>query len=318
MTERDVVISYLPLFHLYGMSEVAMLSLLSGARQVLMDVFDADRALDLAEAEGATMLHGFEAHWNDLLAAQETRPRTLPFRLGTFPSGTEGSVRLAARVQKTFGPTCSGWGMTEAWAFVIVSRPEDTEDQRVNASGRPMPGYEMRVIDSETGADQPPDVPGELRVRGYAQMRGYFDKPEATADFMTDDGWLKTGDMARIRPDGHLVFMGRYKDMLKIGGENVSPAEIEARLAALDGVREVAVVGMADNRLGEVPVAFIVRDEGESITEREIIQSCQGRIASFKIPRHIVFVAELPMTPSGKVRKVELREQARQLKTAAE
>lgn len=322
MTERDVVINYLPLFHLYGMSDVAMMSLLTGTRQVLMDTFDADRALDLAEAEGATMLHGFEAHWADLLAAQDARPRKVRLRLGTFPSGTDGAVRVAARVQDVFGPTCSGWGMTEAWAFVIVSRPEDTAEQRVHASGRPMPGYEMRVIDPESDPDnpkdQPTDTPGELWVRGYAQMRGYFDKPEATADFMTEDGWLKTGDMARIRPDGHLVFMGRYKDMLKIGGENVSPAEIEARLAALDGVREAAVVGMTDDRLGEVPVAFLVRDHGAAITEPTILESCHGRIASFKIPRHIFFVAELPMTPSGKVRKVELREQARQLVAAAE
>jgi len=318
MTERDVVINYLPLFHIYGMSEAAMLSLLSGARQVLMDTFDADRALDLAEAEAATMLHGFEAHWSDLLAAQDARSREVSLRLGTFPSGTEASARIAARVQDVFGPTCSGWGMTEAWAFVIISHPDDTAEQRVNASGRPMPGYEMRVIDPDSGADQPVDVPGELWVRGYAQMRGYFDKPEATADFMTEDGWLKTGDMARIRPDGQLVFMGRYKDMLKIGGENVSPAEIEARLAALDGVREVAVVGMADDRLGEVPVAFIVRDEGTNLIEQTITESCQGRIASFKIPRRIFFVAELPMTPSGKVRKVELRDQARQLVAAAE
>ena len=117
MTERDVVINYLPLFHIYGMSEVAMMSLLTGARQVLMDAFDADRALDIAAAEGATMLHGFEAHWSDLLAAQDARPRAVRLRLGTFPSGTEGAVRIASRVQDMFGPTCSGWGMTEAWGL---------------------------------------------------------------------------------------------------------------------------------------------------------------------------------------------------------
>lgn len=322
MTDRDVVVNYLPLFHIYGMSEVAMLSLLTGARQILMGAFDADRALDIAEAEGATMLHGFEAHWADLVAAQEARPRKLPFRLGTFPTGTDGAVRVAKRVQELFGPTCSGWGMTEAWAFVVVSRPEDTTEQRVHASGRPMPGYEIRVIDPDSDPDdpteQPTDVPGELWARGYAQMRGYFDKPEATAAFMTDDGWMKTGDMVRIRPDGQLVFMGRYKDMLKIGGENVSPAEIEVRLAAMDGIREAAVIGVPDDRMGEVAAAFIIRDEGATITETDIVENCRGRIASFKIPRRIFFVSALPMTPSGKVRKVELREQAREILAAAE
>jgi fatty-acyl-CoA synthase len=176
-----------------------------------------------------------------------------------------------------------------------------------------MSGYEFRIVDPDTGADAPNETPGELFVRGYAQMREYFDKPVETADAVNADGWLKTGDMARRREDGHIVFMGRYKDVLKIGGENVAPAEIEARLLALDGVRDAAVVGVLDQRLGEIPVAFLLVAQGSLLEESDVFDKCQGRIASFKIPRRIFFVEELPMTPSGKVRKVALRAEAARL-----
>jgi fatty-acyl-CoA synthase len=118
MTMNDVHMSYLPLFHIYGYSEITMAATLVGAKQILMDVFDAERALDLAEQEGATVLHGFEAHWLDLLDAQARRPRRIAMRLGTLPSGVESTVPIADRVQDVFGPTVSGWGMSETWAFV--------------------------------------------------------------------------------------------------------------------------------------------------------------------------------------------------------
>ncbi len=313
MDGRDTHMHYVPAFHLYGYSEVAMISALSGARQVLTDTFDAGRALDLAEAEGATILHGFDAHWHDLLAAQSARPRSLTLRFSTYPAGTESSSVIASRIRAAFGPTISGWGMSETWSFVTCSRLTDSDEQRANASGAPMPDYELRITDPATGAECPTDVPGELFVRGYSQMQGYYDKPEETAAALDAEGWMHTGDMARFRPDGQLVFMGRYKDMLKVGGENVSPAEIEARLMALDGVREAAVVGAPDARLQEVAVAFVVEDPGAGLDEESVIGRCLGRIASFKVPRRVFFVESLPSTSSGKVRKVELRGRLRAL-----
>jgi fatty-acyl-CoA synthase len=313
MNVDDVHMNYMPLFHLYGFSEVAIISLMTGGRQVLMPAFDANTVLDLAEAEAATILHGFDAHWLDLLAAQDARPRNVSMRFGTYPSGTDASVNICRRVQDVFGPTLSGWGMTESWGFVTCNSLDDTVVQRTAASGKPMPGYEFRIVDPDTGGDAPNETPGELFVRGYAQMREYFDKPVETADAVNADGWLKTGDMARRREDGHIVFMGRYKDVLKIGGENVAPAEIEARLLALDGVRDAAVVGVLDQRLGEIPVAFLLVAQGSLLEESDVFDKCQGRIASFKIPRRIFFVEELPMTPSGKVRKVALRAEAARL-----
>ena len=138
-------------------------------------------------------------------------------------------------------------------------------------------------------------------------MKGYWDKPEATAEAIDKDGWLHSGDMGLIRPDGHLVFQGRYKDMLKVGGENVSPAEMEAYLRNMPEVLDAAIVSYPDPRLTEVPVAFVLASGDGAVVPETIIGRCKGKVASFKIPRHVIELPEFPMTPSGKVRKIELR-----------
>jgi fatty-acyl-CoA synthase len=182
----------------------------------------------------------------------------------------------------------------------------------VEANGYPGSGYEVRIIDPETGADQPVSVPGEILVRGYIVTSGYYKRPEETARAIDADGWFHTGDMGLMRPDGHMRFLGRYKDMLKIGGENVDPMEVEAFLMTHPAVHAASVVGLPDARLSEVAVAFVQLAAGCALTEHEVIEHCRGRVASFKIPRHVVFVDEFPMTSSGKVQKVKLRERARQ------
>lgn len=304
---NDIHMNYLPLFHIYAFSEISMMCVLTGAKQILMDVFDAGRALELAEQEQATLLHGFEAHWLDLLNAQEHTPKKLNIRLGTLPSGVESTIPIAEKVQDVFCPTVTGFGMSESWAFISISNPALSREQRVNSSGYAMNDYEFRIIDVDSGDDLPPGEPGELWVRGYAVMLGYWDKPEATAETIDADGWLHTGDMAQIRDDGMLVFMGRYKDMLKVGGENVSPAEIEAYLRDMDHIVDAAVVACPDERLAEVPVAYVICSDTAEFNEETLLARMKGRLASFKIPRHIFFVEAFPMTSSGKVRKVELR-----------
>ena len=313
MTFADVHLNYLPLFHIYALSEITMVAVLTGAKQILMDVFDANRALDLAQQERADVLHGFEAHYLDLLVAQKKNPREINMRLGTLPSGVESTVPIAAEVQQVFGPTMSGFGMTECWAFVTVSNPSHSEEQRVHTSGFPMNDYEFRIVDPETQVTLPAGQKGEIWIRGYAVMRGYWNKPEETAAALDADCWLHSGDLGLLREDGNLVFLGRYKDMLKVGGENVSPAEVEAYIRAMDEVLDVAVVAYPDQRLSEVPVAFAVLNPGAEVDPNTVIDRCKDRIASFKIPRHVLFLDEFPMTPSGKIRKVELREMALQL-----
>jgi fatty-acyl-CoA synthase len=208
-------------------------------------------------------------------------------------------------------PTISGFGMTECYVGACLGFPGvDTLEQRTEASGYPAPGYEIRVVHPETGQDQPPGVPGEIWVRGYAVMLGYYDKPEETAQAIDAEGWLHSGDLGVLRADGYLRFIGRYKDMLKVGGENVDPMEVESFLQGHPAVRQVAVVGYPDERLGEVPVAFVQPQATTPPRPEELIAWCKGRIAGFKAPRHILFAEEFPMTSSGKVQKVKLRELA--------
>jgi fatty-acyl-CoA synthase len=311
VTERDRILCYLPLFHLYGLAESALLGLVTGAAQIVTQTFDPMEAIGLIERERATIIHGFDTHHRDLMLALEQRPADVSsLRLASLPAGMSSTQPIAEAAQKRLCRTVSGWGMSEAWAFATASFLDSTQEQLCEASGYPVAGMEIRVIEPVSGRDQPVGVQGELLVRGYMVTAGYYGKPEATAEAIDAEGWLHTGDTAVLREDGHIRFVGRYKDMLKVGGENVSPAEVEAWIMQLDAVAEVAVVGYPDPRLAEVAVAVIRLHEGASLTAEQVIAHCRGRIASFKIPRHAIFLAELPMTASGKVQKHKLRELA--------
>jgi fatty-acyl-CoA synthase len=311
ITFEDVILMYLPLFHLFGFSEGLLMSLVTGARQVLTDTFDAAESLRLLAEERATVLHGFDTHFSDLLRAQERVPRDVSsVRTGVCASGMSSSFAVARQARAVFGPLVSGYGMSEFGVGVALSFLDSSEEQCVEASGYPAPGYDIRVVEPTTGDDQPIGTPGEILVRGYTVMQGYYNKPDATARTVDADGWVHTGDMGVLRPDGHLRFMGRYKDMLKVGGENVDPMEVEAFLIGHPAIDAVAVVSYPDARLAEVGVAFVCVQPGHTLREVDVIDYCRGKIASFKIPRHVFFVDRFPMTGSGKIQKVKLREEA--------
>lgn len=313
ITPADTILMYLPLFHLFGFSEGALMSMVTGARQILVETFDASASLALLERERATILHGFDTHFQALLEAQAHTPRDVSsVRTGILATGMSSSVPIARRARQTFGPLLSGYGMSEFGVGASLSFLDSTEEQCVEASGYPAPGYEIRVIDPDTGRDQPPGGAGEILVRSYLTMRGYFGNAAETARTIDAQGFLHTGDMGIIRSDGHLRFMGRYKDMLKIGGENVDPMEVEAFLMSHPAVNLAAVVGLADARLAEVGVAFVRLELGARVTESELIDFCRGQIASFKIPRKVVIVDDFPMTGSGKIQKVKLRAEAQE------
>jgi fatty-acyl-CoA synthase len=311
ITEQDVIMMYLPLFHLFAFSEGMLTSMISGARQVLTESFDPAASLELIARERATVLHGFDTHYKELAEAHERCPRDVSsVRTGICAAGMSSSTPIARRARALFGPLASGYGMSEIGVGVAIGALDSTEEQSCEASGYPAPGYEFRIVDPATGADAPAGIPGEILARGYTLMQGYYDKPEATAAAIDADGWLHTGDMGLIRPDGHLRFVGRYKDMLKIGGENVDPMEVEAFLMGHPAINLAAVVGYPDARLSEVAVAYIRLESGQALTESDVLAHCRGRIASFKIPRTVIFVDELPITSSGKIQKVALREDA--------
>jgi fatty-acyl-CoA synthase len=312
ITVNDVILMYLPLFHAFGFVEGPLMSMIRGARQVLTETFDADQCLDLIASEKATIIHGFDTHYKELLDAQERKPRDVSsVRTGICGTGMSSSIPIARRARQTFGNLMTGFGMSEVGIGVTFSFLDSTEEQCVEANGYPGAGYEVRIIDPETGADQPVSVPGEILVRGYIVTQGYYKRPEETARAIDKDGWFHTGDMGLMRPDGHMRFLGRYKDMLKIGGENVDPMEVEAFLMSHPAINVAAVVGLPDARLSDVAVAFVQLAPGCTLAERDVIEHCRGRVASFKIPRHVVFVDEFPMTSSGKIQKIKLRERAR-------
>src|SRR5499426_482924 len=314
-TERDVFLNYLPLFHIFGYIEGPLGSMLTGYRQILTDTFDPDEALDLIEREGVTHIDGFDTHLKLLIDAQEARPRNLStLRTGVIAGGSASATPLVYRARKVLAPLrhLTAYGMTEVGATISLSFLDSTAEQACEASGAPCEGFEVRVIDPETGRDQPRGTAGEVLVRTRYLMQGYYRDPEATARAVDADRWFHTGDAGILRADGHLRFVGRYKDMIKVGGENVDPTEVESYLATYPGVRQAAVVSYPDARLGEVGVAFVQAAAGSEVTPDELIAFCRGRIASFKIPRHVFVVDELPMTPSGKVQKARLRDEAQE------
>lgn len=318
ITFMDALVNYLPLFHLFSYSHNCLLSLVTGAKQILLPSFDAATALEAIETHKGTIIYGFDTHFKDLMAAAEAGRHDLgrhdlgSLRLGIFATGQPGSRALAVSIQSALCPTVSAYGMTEFWTAPLISFANSTLEQRTESSGFPLPGYEVRIVDPETGADLPCGQQGEILIRGYTMMSGYYKNPAATAEVLDADGWFRTGDAGVLRPDGHMTFIGRFKDILKVGGENIAPAEIESYLAGHEGIAAVAVVGAPDERLGEVPAAYIVPKPGRTLTAGDIDGFCRGKIASFKIPRHVFFVETLPMTSTGKVQKHLLRDQLRQ------
>ena len=264
VTPSDVILSYLPLFHAFGFSDGLMMAMITGAKQVITATFDPDECLDLIAREKVTMAHGFEAHLKGLSDAQEKRPRDIAsLRTGIFAAGMLSATPVARRGVKILAPLrpVSGYGMTEVWLGVSIGALDEDDKHRCESSGYPALGYDVRIVDPVTGVDCPVGVPGELITRGFSLMLGYYKKPEETAKCFDDDGWFHTGDSAVWLEDGYFRFLGRYKDMLKVGGENVDPMETEGLLLEHPGVHEVAVVGLPDERLSEVPVAFVQRAE---------------------------------------------------------
>ena len=315
-TANDVILNYLPLFHALAYSECALMSFLSGARHIITETFDPHESLDLIAAEGVSIIHGFEAHLKGLTEAQEVKVRDVSsLRTGIFAAGMHSATPVVRRGAKVLAPliNLSGFGMTECWLGVALNSLDDSEELRCESSGYVGLGYEIRVVDPDSGEDRPIGVPGELLVRSVYVMLGYYKKPEETAVAIDQDGWFHTGDTSEWLPGGYLRFLGRYKDMLKVGGENVDPMETEGFLLAHDDIHQIAIVGYPAEKMSEVPEAFVEKAPGSNITADNVIDLCRGKVASFKVPRHVIFVTEFPMTASGKIRKVDLRAEALRL-----
>jgi acyl-CoA synthetase (AMP-forming)/AMP-acid ligase II len=271
-------------------------------------VFDARRALDLMEQEGVTAAWPwFPAILQPLIDHPDFRPE----RLSTLRKALLiGPQTLVERVQALFPKVefMQACGMTETSGIFALCGPDETTEQRATSHGMAVPGVEVRIVDPESGAPMPHDKVGEILVRGYCVMSGYYRSPEKTAEALDEDGWLHTGDLYALSVEGRLTFNGRAKDMLKVGGENVAAVEVEAYLCRHEAVKIAEVVGRPDLRLDEVPVAFVELRPGHSATPQELIDFCTGQIASYKVPRAVYIVSETdwPMSAT-KVDKRALR-----------
>lgn len=306
-----------PLFHVGALSPC--LGCVAGAGTVLTDVrVDADRALRLLEEERPTSAWPW---FPAITTALLDHPRFDPDRLRSLRYiGQIGPPALFERLRRVFpdAELFKSSGMTETAGSFGLSEADHRFADRVEAQGVPVPGVEVRILDAATGREVPRGEPGELLVRGYCVMEGYYRDPDSTSRALDADRWLRTGDLYAHRPDGHLVFHGRLKDMLKVGGENVAPLEVEAFLCEHPDVRMAEVVGVPDDRLDEVPVAFVELRDGARLAPEALIAFCTGRIARYKVPRAVIVVDhdDWPMS-STKVDKRALRRRALEQLAAA-
>jgi acyl-CoA synthetase (AMP-forming)/AMP-acid ligase II len=306
-SDHDVTWGGGPLFHI-GSFAPFLGSIGTGGTYLTDVAFDAGRALQLMEQERVTAAWPwFPAILQPLL----DHPTFHVDRLASLRKALLiGPQTLVERVQALFPKVefMQACGMTETAGIFALCGPEETLEQRATSQGRAVPGVEVRIIDPETGDPTAHDKIGELLVRGYCVMSGYYRSPDKTAEALDADGWLHTGDLYAQGADGRLTFNGRAKDMLKVGGENVAAIEVEAYLCRHEAVKLAEVVGRPDARLDEVPVAFVELRPGHSIDPQALIDFCTGQIASYKVPRAVYFMAERdwPMSAT-KVDKRALR-----------
>ena len=250
-----------------------------------------------------------------MFIAQLAHPDFHRFDLSSLRTGGMGGAPCPVEVMKrvTEDMHCPEmlvvYGQTEASPLITMSRTTDSLERRVSTIGCATPNCEVKIISPSTGETLPLGDQGELCTRGYHVMKGYDEDPDATSKAIDAEGWLHTGDLATMRPDGYLRITGRAKDMIIRGGENIFPAEIEAFLHGHPKVLDVQVLGLPDAKHGEVVLAWIRLKAGESCCAEEIRGFCEGKVAYFKIPEHIRFVDAFPMTVSGKVQKFKIREQ---------
>jgi fatty-acyl-CoA synthase len=301
-----------------------MSAVASGAAVILPNwTFDAKATLVAIQAEKCTSLYGVPA----MFIAELGLPEFSSFDLTSMRTGMMAGAPCPVEIMKRVvgemhcPQLTIGYGQTESTPVVTMSELDDPLELRVATVGKALPSTEMKIADQVTGETLPLGQQGEVCARGYMVMKGYDDEPEATKRAIDAEGWLHTGDLGLMREDGYIHLTGRAKDMIIRGGENVYPREIEEFLYTHPKIAEVQVVGLPDERLGEIVLAWIRLHAGAAATDAEIRDFCHGKIAYFKIPEHIRFVDSFPTTVTGKVQKFKIREieiQTRGLEKIAE
>jgi fatty-acyl-CoA synthase len=310
-TERDRICVPVPMYHCFGCVIATMSALASGAAIILPNWTFCPRAtVEAVQAEKTTALYGVPA----MFIAELGLPDFSSYDLSSLRTGMMAGAPCPVEVMKRV--ICEmhcpqltiGYGQTESTPVVTMSSPDDPVELRVSTIGKALPCTEMKIVSALDGETVATGEQGEVCARGYMVMKGYDDEPEATARAIDAEGWLHTGDLGLMREDRYIHLTGRAKDMIIRGGENIYPREIEEFLYTHPKVTEVQVVGIPDECLGEVVVAWIRLKAGESSSEEEIRTFCAGKIAHFKAPKHVRFVEQFPMTVTGKIQKFRIRE----------
>lgn len=310
-TAEDRLCIPVPFYHCFGMVLSNMVCVVSGAAMIIPAAFfDALQTLRAAAEERCTALHGVPT----MFIAELEHPEFPSFDLSRLRTGIMAGSPCPIEVMKrvvremNLREMTIAYGLTEASPVITQTTTDDPIELRVTTVGKPLPHTEVKIIDMATGEIVPRGTPGELCARGYMVMKGYNRNPEATHAAITEDGWLHSGDLATMDASDYVKITGRAKDVIIRGGENIYPRELEEFLFTCPGISEVQVVGVPDRKYGEQVVAWVKLEAGAILTAEDIQQFCTGKIATYKIPKHIKFVASFPLTVTGKVQKFRMRE----------
>jgi fatty-acyl-CoA synthase len=301
-----VNLALLPLFHTGGLNVYANPAFHFGGSNVVVHTFVPEEALQvLSDPEvGITHFLGVPAHWLFMSQVPAFADATFPTLASAGVGGSPTPMELIRTWMAKGLPLQQAYGMTETSPMVTALTQEDAI-RKIGSAGLPVLHAECRIVD-EAQRDVEPGAVGELWVRGPIVTPGYWNRPEATEESITD-GWLHTGDAARQDEEGYFYVVDRWKDMYVSGGENVYPAEVEDAIYQLPGIVEAAVIGVPDERWVEVGRAIIVRQDGATLDEAQVLRHCVERLAKYKVPKSVLFVDEIPHNPTGKVLKRELR-----------
>ena len=316
MTPEDRLVYPVPLYHCFGMVMSSLACVTHGAAQIQpAPSFDPESCLRAVQAERATILHGVPT----MFIAEQNLPDFDSYDLSTLRSGIMAGSPCPVEVMKKcmtqmhMAEVSICYGMTETSPVSTQTLPDDDVEHRTATVGVVHPHVEVKVVDPVDGKTMPRGETGEFCTRGYSVMLGYWNEPEKTAEAIDDDGWMHTGDLAVMNPDGYLNIVGRIKDMVIRGGENLYPREIEEFLYTHPDITDVQVVGVPDEKYGEELCAFVKTRDGKELSADDVREFATGKLARHKIPRYVLVVEDFPMTVTGKVRKVEMRDTATKL-----
>ncbi|MGF6833311.1 fatty-acyl-CoA synthase [Paenarthrobacter sp. TE4293] len=313
-TEHDRVVIPVPFYHCFGMVIGNLNALSFGAATIIPGRgFNPSAALEAVQDFGGTSLYGVPTMFIAELALEDFASYDLSTLRTGVMAGSLCPIEVMRRVidEMHMVDVAICYGMTETSPVSTMTRAGDTLEQRTSTVGRTMPHLESRIVDPGTGEVVERGVIGELCTRGYAVMNGYWGQPDKTAEAIDGEGWMHTGDLARMDDDGYLVIEGRIKDMVIRGGENIYPREIEEFLYLHPSIQDVQVIGVPDPKYGEELMACIILKPGAAeLSAEDLVEYCRGKLAHYKIPRYVDVRESFPMTVSGKVRKVDMRQEA--------